>query len=106
MKDAFGREINVGDIIVYATRSGSCQYLHVATVKDVVKKVRFGSESEFLRAECFAGTSSAFTFGVYDEKLKKRIKITSRKVTLHAWRNIIVVNGINVEELKTLASKM
>lgn len=107
MKDAFGRQINVGDIIVYATRISSSQFLNVAIVRDVVKKkTHFDTEREFLRADCFAGTSFAFTFGVYDKKVGEYVKITSRKVTLRATRNIMIVNGINVEELRPLASKM
>lgn len=107
MKDAFGRQINVGDIIVYATRRSSSQYLNVAIVRDVVKKkTQFDTEREFLRAECFAGTSFAFTFGVYDKKVGKYVKIAARKVTLSAPRNIMIVNGINVEELRALTSKI
>lgn len=107
MKDAFGRQINVGDIIVYATRISSSQYLNVAIVRDVVKKkTYFDTEREFLRVDCFASTSFAFTFGVYDKKVGEYVKITSRKVTLRSPRNIMIVNGINVEELSALASKI
>jgi hypothetical protein len=109
MKDAFGREIKVGDTLVYGTRSGSSQQLNVAIVREVVKKKeRWGDgEKEFVRAECVAGTDSDFFNGKMKWTGKDYVTetLTSRNVALQASGNMMIANGLDVEQLKAICTQ-
>lgn len=104
MKDAFGRVIKSGDLVMYATRSGSTQNINIARVKEVATKKRKWSdtETEFVRAECVAGTGYDFKYGSTkwtDDGKIVSIPMTSRDVTLTAAGGIIIVNGIDVDDI-------
>lgn len=81
MKDAFKREIKVGDTVVYGVRQGSTQSLCFGVVLDVTKRKRRYSEEpyETLRVECFKSTE-------YAGRLP-------REVTLSTPRNVVVVGA-------------
>jgi hypothetical protein len=108
VKDAFGREIKVGDTLVYGTRSGSSQQLNVAVVKEIVKKKPDWRDEvgEFIRAECVAGTGYEFSQGKskWDGKNYVTEPLTSRQVALQASGNMMIANGLNLEELKQLCA--
>lgn len=106
MKDAFGRDVQPGDIVVYATRSGSHQYVNVARVKEIVTKKsrRDNVDREFIRAETFAATDYAFLHGhsKWDRHLVTRTMVppvASRNVSLKVSGNMVIVNGIDVGRL-------
>ena len=106
MKDAFGRNVEPNDIVVYATRSGSMQFINVARVKEIVSKEPNwrGITTEFVRAECIAGSGWAFQHGrsKWDGKVLKTEPYVSRKVMLSAGDNMIVVNGIDTDAIVLL----
>lgn len=106
MKDAFGRTVEPNDIVVYATRSGSMQFINVARVKEIVSKEPKwrGGNTEFIRAECIAGSGYTFIHGrsKWDGKALKTEPYVSRNVTLSAGDNMIVVNGIDTDAIVLL----
>lgn len=97
MKDAFDRELKIGDIIVYATRLGSSQNLNVATVE----RISVGKyKQEYINAKCFNGTGCDFKYGKWNDKLKEHVKISNKNVVLRTPKNIMIINGADVNELR------
>lgn len=91
MKDAFGREIREGDIVVYATRNGSTTCMNVARV--------LKAEVERVRIHSIAGTSYEWTYGhsKYDSTTKKYNTSLheGHEAWLRASGNVVVSNGID-----------
>lgn len=97
MKDAFNREIKVGDVIVYCTRRGSNQNLNVATVE----RISVGKyKQEFINAKCFNGTGYDFKHGKWNHSLQERVKISNKNVILRTPKYIMIINGVDVNELR------
>lgn len=94
MKDAFGKEIKIGDVVVYATRRGSLQDLNVAIVERISKNQ---DDYEFINAKCVKGTGSEFNLGKWNYDLEKFEKISYRNVILRASHNMMIANGIDMK---------
>lgn len=105
MQDAFGRELKAGDLVLYATRSGSSQHLNVAVVDEIVKKPqKYSNEkTEIVRATCVACNDSDFTHGKMKWDATTRTydyhRLLSRKVVLKVSGNMMIVNGIDLDAL-------
>jgi hypothetical protein len=96
MKDCFNREIFVNDVITYSTRRNSSIYLHVA----IVNKISIGKHgNEFLNVTCVNGTESDFKNGKWNYKTYQREKMLNRKCILRCSQNLMIINGINIDEL-------
>ena len=93
MKDAFGRQINEGDTVVYATRNGSATYMHVAKV--------IKAEDERVKIRSVAGTSYEWTYGhsKYDSATREThtTEHDGHEAWLRASGNVVVSNGIDVQ---------
>lgn len=55
MKDAFGRELKVGDQVAYASRYGSSVDLRVLVVMEVTFKKQYGTNQPAVRCAPFSG---------------------------------------------------
>ena len=92
MKDMFGREIKVDDIVVYATRRSSTQYMMIARVLKVTEKnvrvlVVAGNDHEWRNGH----------FGYNSEtKQYERTEMTGYEASLTASNNVMISNGIDV----------
>lgn len=95
MKDCFGREINVGDVVVYATRHGSSQNMNVGKVEATHEKT--------VKVHVIAGTDWHWTSGrmKWNEQRTSydRVPLEGRNVTLRASGNVIVANGIDADAI-------
>ena len=95
MKDAFGKEIKIGDIVVYATRRSSSQDLNIAIVERISKNKY--DDGEFINAKCVKGTGSEFSLGKWNYDLEKFEKISHRNVILRVSHNMMIANGIDMK---------
>lgn len=64
MKDAFGRELKVGDQVVYASRYGSSVDLKVLVVLQVTHKKEFGKNKLAVRCRPISGVGKEQLYGV------------------------------------------
>jgi hypothetical protein len=89
MKDAFGRFISEGDIVLYSTRSGSCQYMNIAKVTRV--------EDKKVKVNVLAGTGCDWTYGTgkFVGNEYKKFPCEGYETTLHASGNVVISNGID-----------
>lgn len=95
MKDCFGREINVGDVVVYATRHGSSQHMNVGKVE--------ATQDKTVKVHVVAGTDWHWTSGrmKWNEARTSydRVLLEGRNVTLRASGNVVIANGISAEAI-------
>jgi len=106
MKDCFGTEVRVNDLIAYATRRGSDLDMHVARVNEIVtKKDTYGvGEHEFLRVECLVGTGYEFTEGLYHFNKNEFTLYSGRKTTLRVSGNFLIISGFDGFTLNRIRS--
>lgn len=96
MKDAFGRQISVGDVVVYATRRSSSQYMHVARVTRI--------EADRLKVHTYAGTSYAWTSGrsKWNSTTKTYDTLppsSGYDTTLRTSGNVVLAHGLDIDSL-------
>lgn len=87
MKDAFDKEVAVGDTVIYATRKSSSQYMHVARVLKV--------EERHMRVQVLGGSDYDWIYGKWDQERGMSVPFESYEATLRAPGNVVVANGID-----------
>ena len=99
MKDAFDREIKIGDVVVYVVRSGSNTEINVACITEI--GLKGAGDREYVRATCIAGTGYEFKFGKIDmnDGRYERKPYSGRTVTLATSGNLIIANGLDTETI-------
>lgn len=109
MKDAFNREIKVGDALVYGTRQGSGHDLNIAIVDEIAEskqKSWDGHVNHFLRVTVYAGTGTEFSMGVFswnkETEEGKYVPLKTRKATLTMSKNTIILDGVDVQKLNDI----
>jgi len=97
MKDTFGRRINKGDIILYCTRRGSSQSMQLAVVDEDL----FDNQ---IKAHTVAGNTWEWRMGDWNPQ-DGHVLYTGRSVTLTQPRNVVIVNGIDIDDIKARVEK-
>lgn len=95
MKDCFENDISVGDTVVYGTRTGSSQHMHLAKIDETF--------SDRVKATVIAGTDYEWTSGrlVWNQETKAydHNLFESRNVTLRTPRNLMVITGFDADKI-------
>jgi hypothetical protein len=98
MKDMFGREMNVGDVVVYATRSGSTQHMMVAKV---LRMTDNGA-----RVQVIAGNGYDWRVGhtVFNKETRdyEWVPMEGYEATLRTSNNVMIANGIDADGMHAL----
>lgn len=107
MKDTFGRDVSVGDTIVYGTRTGSSQYLTVARVLEIKNKNRekFSGIVEYMICKPTAGNNYNWKYGLWNYPTQTRLPYVPKNVRIMTSHNFMIANGINVEEIEECARR-
>ena len=97
MLDALGRQIAVGDVVVYPSRASSSVWLTVGAVTAV--------EDDRVKVDVCGGTGHEWTFGHWDSELRRYVPAKLRSATLRTPSNLLIATGLDVDALVAATTK-